>query len=413
MSTKTKILIHYTHKETLGHTTRVIAICRALAARYRGKIALHLLQGGTPQDYIKFPRAAQVIHIPYPFDTRASFNGISGPRHTAARARFILDQARRLSPDIFITEFFPFGRLNYTSELLPTLQYLSGTNTRIYASIGYPYLLNLISLREKKFNAMLDQLIGFYNKILIHTPPGLENAYFEKSIASPELKKQYRRFFAGIKQKTVYTGYILPRAVFKDPLAVPALLQRHPGYTVVVSRGGGAVYPKVILNAIQAQAILGCRYRFIIACGPATSAEEQKLFGLYHKKYNTGHVLLFNHIPHLEKLIKTCDVSVSLGGYNTCVQLMQTGTRAIIIPHQHKHAQEATTDQQARSQLMKRHFQSTVIPYADLTPAILAHAIKQKCQMPRPPQAPAAWFDGDTLTTDILMQTVPAHAPLC
>lgn len=402
MPKPTKFLIHYSHKETLGHTTRVIAICKALAKRYPKTSSLHILQGGAPQDYIRFPDSINVINVPHPFDTRASFAGIRTLRHTAERAAFTLRETQRIIPDIFITEFFPFGRLNYMPELLPTLEYLATRNIPIYASVGYPHLLNLTSIVDPAFKRMLQALFQFYTKILIHTPPEIENRYFERTHTIPAHKEAYRKFFHSINSKIIYTGYVLPSDTFKAITPIPPALTVHK-HTVIVSRGGGAVYPKVIINAIQAQAILGNRYRFIIACGPATSEAEQKLFLLLQKKYNTGNILLFNHIAQLTDCLKTCDVSVSLGGYNTSVQLMQAGTRAIIIPHQHNNSKEPSTDQLARSGLMKDNFQSTRIYYADLTPGKLARAIERKCRAPRPTPAPKEWFFGATTSASILM----------
>ncbi len=406
MARKRTILIYYSHKETLGHTTRVAAIAGALAKDHDRSINLHILQGGAPQPYIRFPGPARVIDLPHPFDTRASFKGIREMRYVAERARCILENTRRILPDIFVTEFFPFGRLNYMPELMPTLQYLRRRNVSIYASIGYPLLINLVNLKEAKFRDMLGRLISLYDKVLIHTPPGLEEPYVAKTITSPELRQLYRQFFDTIKNKIVHTGYVMPGAILKNtrPLPPAAAPCQH---TVIVSRGGGAVYPKVILNAIRAQAILGDAYRFIIACGPATSPEEQKLFDLYLKQHGTDHVVLSDHIPDFGELLATCDVSISLGGYNTTVQLMRAGTRAIIIPHHIKNAPVATTDQLARARLMAKHFKSIIIPYEDLTPARLARAVTRQCQASRPAPAPAAWFCGAMTSANILMKSNP------
>lgn len=406
MARKRTILIYYSHKETLGHTTRVANIADALVQDHGTKLNLHILQGGVPQPCISFPQAATVRNVPHPFDSRASFKGIRDMRYVAERTRFILDIARRISPDIFVTEFFPFGSLNYLPELLPALQHLRKKNALIYASIGYPYLIHLADLKERKFRDMLGQILQLYDKILIHTPPGLEDPYFESAIASPELKQHYRQFFDAIREKIVYTGYVLPRGTCQETSPLPPL-SACACRTIVVSRGGGAFYPKVILNAIRAQALLGNRYRFIITSGPATSVEEQELFDLYLKKYNTGNILLYRHIPDLGELMAKCDVSISLGGYNTSVQLMRLGARTIIIPHHIKNAPVATTDQLARARLMKERFQSTVIYYADLTPAKLANAIRRKCRTPHPGQAPAAWFCGATSSANILMKGRP------
>src|ERR1700690_3250018 len=103
-----RVLFHYTHKQTLGHTTRSVAFITALV---RQKAEVLLLQGGLPQPFVRFPDGCKVLDIPQPFDTRTSFQSRGVPVSAAKRAQFILKSAADFSPDVMITEFFPFGRL--------------------------------------------------------------------------------------------------------------------------------------------------------------------------------------------------------------------------------------------------------------------------------------------------------------
>ena len=113
-----RVLFHYTHKQTLGHTTRSIALASALC---RHQADVLLLQGGLPQPFVRFPKDCKVLDIPQPFDDRRSFESHAIPVSAGKRAQFILKAAADFHPDVFITEFFPFGRLAYLPELLPTI----------------------------------------------------------------------------------------------------------------------------------------------------------------------------------------------------------------------------------------------------------------------------------------------------
>ena len=206
-----KILIHYTHKGTLGHSTRIQSLCHELVATYGPRIKIHVFQGGLPQPCIQFPQQARLIPIPAPFDSRASFTiKHQIPQHTHGRSHFVLQMARRIQPDIFLTEFFPFGRQDYTPELLPALHYLRPTGCRIYASIGYPCSVDLIDGQNKSLATTRTRIIALYDKLLIHTPKGLENVYFQKTLPTPTLQQRYQDFFNALTGKTVYTGYIVP-----------------------------------------------------------------------------------------------------------------------------------------------------------------------------------------------------------
>jgi predicted glycosyltransferase len=346
---------------------------------------------------MKFPPRAHVINIPEPFDSRATFKGLRLKPLSASRSRFVLETAHRIKPDVFITEFFPFGRLEYLNELLPALRHLHNNGTRIVASIGYPYLSTVMRLRERKFFALLTQVMKLYDAYLIHTPEGLEDSYFLKTLGSRELESQYKHFFRSIADKITYTGYILPKQ--PPPTKDQAeLFEKKPGqFTAVVSRGGGAVYPKIIALAIHAQAILGDRYRFIIASGPSTNSTEKELFLALQKKYRSKNVLLFDYLPNLSYFLEHCDASVSMCGYNTSAQLLHFGTPSVVIPYVGQHSPSFSNDQIARSLLLKDTIGSSVLDHKTMTAETLARAIDTQCRAPRRP-APKEWFNGNVVT---------------
>ncbi|MBF0485633.1 MAG: hypothetical protein HQL16_03860 [Candidatus Omnitrophica bacterium] len=404
MSKNTSILIHYTHKETLGHTTRILSICHELAKNCPQR-KIYVLQGGIPQPFVRFPSSIHVLNVPAPFDSRSSFQGIHAQKNLAQRSQFILEAAKRIQPGIFVTEFFPLGRMEYLPELLPALRYLRRLKTRIYASVGYPYLTSLPDLKNKKFSDIFYSIVGLYDKILIHTPKNLENPYLRASLDSKELQKHYDQFFHTMARKIIYTGYIPPVAQSPEP-RIHALLKKKPGMlTVVVSRGGGAVYPKIIVNAIRAQSLLGERYRFIIASGPSTSHEERSLFKAFLEKSRSKNISFFEHIPALSYFLENCDASVSMCGYNTSVQLLSFNTQSIIIPYMNERSKGPANDQIARAGLLKDYLKSTVLPYHTMTPAMLAKAIHQKCETPqKKKRVPPSWLHGSAATAKLLTQ---------
>ena len=218
------------------------------------------------------------------------------------------------------------------------------------ASIGYPLLIDLDRLQDKKFAALQRSIFALFNKFIIHTPPALENPYIQQSIASESLSGIYASFMKNIKKKIFYSGYVLPEKVLTGGDILPALKLTAP--TVIISRGGGAVYPNLIALGIQAQAHLGKNIRIIMACGPATTPDEMKLFKSLLKKSDTTRIVLARYLDNLDDILKTCQASVSLCGYNTSVQLMHFGTPSVIVPYQNSHSLTSTNDQLARAQLL-------------------------------------------------------------
>jgi len=393
-----RVLFHYTHKQTLGHTTRSIALVEALC---RQKAEVLLLQGGLPQPFIRFPKDCKVLDIPFPFDDRGSFQTHAVPVSAAKRSEFILKTAINFVPDVFITEFFPFGRLAYLPELLPTLRYLRKKGTRIIASIGYPLLIDLDRLKEPTFAAMHRAVFAFFDKFLIHTPDQLETSYIHDSIQSPVLSRSYAKVMDDLKKRIIYTGYVFPGKMITG--GTPLSTLKDTKNTIVVSRGGGAVYPKIITLAITAQRLLDKGLQTVIACGPASTPKEMALFQSCLKPKDKGRVILANHLDSLQDLLRSCPVSVSLCGYNTSIQLMRYGTPSVIIPYQNNLSQVSTNDQIARSRLLQEHFSSIILNHESMTAKSLADAITKQMSSPRPKPAPSAWFNGADVSANVIV----------
>lgn len=395
-----RILFHYTHKQTLGHTTRSLSFVNALSKR--GAEVL-VLQGGLPQSYVHFPQNCKIVNIPLPFDSRSSFQSRTKPVSAHQRAHFILKTATEFNPDAFITEFFPFGRQDYMPELLPTLRYMRKKKIRIIASIGYPLVADLDCYEDQKFAALKQALFAFFDTFLIHTPPELETRYFKKTIQPLTLSRLYASIIKSLKKRIIYTGYIFPDKIITGGTQLPPTKISN---TIVVSRGGGSVYPKLISSAIEAQRYLDGNISTIIACGPATSSKEMTFFQSCLKPQDKGRVFLASYLDNLHDYLRTCKVSISLCGYNTSVQLMCYGTPSVIIPYKHKKmsATMLTNDQIARAKLLQEKFSSTVLDYHTITAQSLAEAIKKQITRPRPAPAPADWFNGADVAAQAVIQ---------
>ncbi len=397
-----RVLLHYTHKQTLGHTTRSIALATAL---YRHGAEVLILQGGVPQPFIRFPEGCRVMDIPFPFDTRTSFQSHAVPVSAPKRAHFILKTAAEFSPDVFITEFFPFGRLAYMPELLPTLRYLRKKGARIMASVGYPLLIDLDRLEDPTFAALHRAVFAFFDIFLIHTPEELETKYIRGTIQSPVLSHAYATIMKDLRKRTVYTGYVFPEKMITGGTQLPAANNTESN-TIVISRGGGAVYPKLITLAIEAQRHLDEKIHTIIACGPATSPKEMALFQSCLRTRDKGRVFLADHLANLDDHLRNCRVSVSLCGYNTSVQLMRYGTPSVIVPYKNDHNKMPTNDQIARGRLLQEKFSSIVLDYDTMTPQTLADVIKEQMTRPRPVPAPAGWFNGADVAARLVVQDI-------
>lgn len=398
----TRILFYYTHKESLGHTTRVLSILKSLQ-RYAGpRVRLSVFHGGKEQKFLSVPRGIAWFNLPFPYYSRLNFKKGSSqyfvPFYAKVRANYMLSKIKEIKPDIFITEFFPFGREDSRFELLPILTYLKKNHVRICASIGYPYIV-------RGNIQLLLRHCDLYDQFYIHTPPDLEFRYLAKDIENPILKAMYTKTFRHISNRVHYTGYILPfgtealipaKRIRKDFIAEDKIL-------VLVSRGGGVRYPKIIGSSILAAKILSDKYFFLMTAGPSSSRQEMKLFRSLIQKHKIKNVRLLQYLPDMPSYLKACDIAVNMSGYNTSVQLLYFKKHALLIPSQEDPETAAgyCSEQISRAKLLGDYLGNKVLDYHEFQAEDIARELK-KMDLKRLParagEIKQSWFEGGQKT---------------
>lgn len=402
------IALYFTHKESLGHSCRVLNIITALKKKYGSRIALTVFQAGKPQGCLAVPEGVRWVNLPVPFFSRASFyqrkgGGGSSLAFSQERQDIMLSVLRKSPPDLFITEFFPFGRQECRFELLPVITFLKKQGVALYATIGYPFMVR-DSLTVMKEYAQL------YDRFLIHTPPGLEDPYLSSFITYPPLRKAYQEVLEMLAPKITYTGYILPSAV--DGTGV---LSRQKGHAarkglglkkVLVSRGGGVIYPKIITNALIAAKRFEKDAEFSVVCGPATSKAELAVFMGLVRKYKARNTKLIFYTPDFPQLMKNSDVSVSMAGYNTAVQLLYYRKPAVLLPSSvdPEIAQGYCSEQLSRAQMLKERIGAEVLDYRAFSADEMETAVRQMLGHTVKQEFPKEWFGGAAATATLIAQ---------
>lgn len=401
-----KLIFYYTHKESLGHTIRSLSIINALNRNYGKNLKTYVFQAGKPQDYLLIPKGTQVFHVPSPYYSSANFKrhpqALSLPLNSRARSEYMLRLIIKINPDIFITEFFPFGRHESRFELLPVLAYLKRKKIRICASIGYPY----ITLDNYK---IIPSYLNFYDELLIHVPKDTESKYFLRNIQKSLFKDFYRNLFFTLRKRIRYTGYILPYTVdgLKPIDEIREEFNALGKIMVLVSRGGGVIHPKIITHSILAKKYLSDKFVFVVVAGPATSEAGMSLFRELMGKIGSNNIFLVKYSQQFSSFMRACDISISMSGYNTSVQLLYFKKKSIIIPSSvnSETAKGYGSEQLARSELLQDYLNAKVMNYNDLSAKEIARNIKylSKPNLPRPFIKPD-WFGGARYAARYLME---------
>jgi len=257
-----RIAFYYNHQQTLGHTTRTSAL--ANAAHDRGHEVL-IFNGGEKQEP-PVRKGVKVLHVPNPYLGREHFRHLSYARATTTtfpeRTHFLTKELRTFQPDVFVTEYFPLGRDIDRFTLLPALRTAKKEcKAKLVCSAGYP----LIATPYKK---VLLYARG-YDKILIHSPPGLEQNFlystFRDMGVSDRVRQAHEKTFTHLKDKLLFTNYVIDLSKFnrsKEEVRSELGLESDDKL-VLVSRGGGAIYPHIIAKAITAMRFLPDNWKML------------------------------------------------------------------------------------------------------------------------------------------------------
>jgi predicted glycosyltransferase len=362
-----KVFFYVQHLLGIGHLKRAAALRRALE---HAGFDVTLASGGAPVPGIR------VLQLP-PVRSDSSFKTLlnegGDPVDEAWKARRrdqLLEAFRENFPRVLVIELFPFGRRQMRFELIPLLEAAIAAPRRPLIVCSVRDLLQRNPAREAE---TLERFERYFDRLLVHGDPRI--ASFEQSYGGA----------TRLAAKLHYTGYVVDEA--------PAAGDAGAG-EVLVSAGGGAVGRALLETAIRARPLtrLGrCTWRVL------AGVNAKDLDGLQRDG-----VIVERSRDDFTLRLRNCVVSVSQAGYNTVVETLQAGARAVLVPY----AGGAESEQTSRARLLAGRGLVQVVEEDALTPAALAAAIDRAAQAPRP--APDAIdLNGAQRTAELLRAWLP------
>lgn len=307
-----RVLIWVQHLLGFGHFARARVICEAL--RDAG-FQVTLVSGGfTPApavpsgiDFVQLPPARAKDEL---FDELVDEHGQKpASQWYEARRKALLAAFHRVSPDVLITETFPFGRRLVELEVLSLLEAAERcvNRPRIICSVR-----DVLQRPRKALRAadMVERASRYYDAVMVHGDPNLLR--LEQSF--PEV--------ARLAHRCKYTGYICKLM----PAAQGARQE------VLVSAGGGAAGGTLIAAAIEARSISKLRSRsWTIVSGP-----------LAERANSSGDVdfSIVRQLPDFSARLANAALSISQAGYNTLLETIAARTPAIVVPFETDREQE-------------------------------------------------------------------------
>ena len=356
-----RVFVYVQHLLGIGHLRRAATLARALAAE---GLQVTLASGGAvvpgmTVDKVKF------VQLPPASAADMSFKSLVDEAGRAVddawkrqRSAALLDAWRAADAHVLVLELFPFGRRQMRFELLPLLELAASAPRRPVIACSVRDILGGARSAQRQQEA-LDLVQRYFDGVLVHGDPSV--VAFERSFPlAPR-----------IAQKLHYTGYVL------DEPAGPA--SRDGANEVIVSAGGGAVGERLLEAAIEAKALTDLRNRTwrLLAGGNLPQPAYQRLARLAQR---AGGVVLERSRPDFTTLLANCALSISQAGYNTLLETVQAGARAVAVPY----AGGAETEQALRARCFAERGLLEILEESALTPQALAAAVDRAAARPRP-----------------------------
>jgi predicted glycosyltransferase len=400
-----KLMVYSHDAFGLGNIRRMLAICQYLLKAFphasilvvSGSPALHSLRLPTGLDYIKLPCLSR--------DQEGTMNVryLNTPINDAVKLRsdLICSVAMNFKPDLFLVDKKPNG---LEGELTETLQ-------RFQAQLPETKLVLLLRdiLDRPDITVAQWQRHGYYEMI---------ETYYDQVwvVGMSEIFdacKEYQ-FPPAIEHKVRYCGYIRRDPGLRSRLEVRRTLNIQPGEKLVLlTPGGGADGYRLIDTYLKGYASEPFDYnvKTLIITGPEMeAAQTAELRSRIPSYANLG---LIEFTDDIVSYMDAADLVVSMGGYNTVVELLSRAKRAIIVPRV-----QPVWEQQIRAERMASMGLFKTLHPDTLTPQQLINLVNSELQSTDQPFAVLSRLDMNALphiadlTLRLLNSISPDHVHL-
>ena len=325
-----KLLFYCQHVLGMGHFIRSAEIVRGLR-----NFDVTFLNGGVIVPGFDLPDEVDVVNLP-PIQSDEEFRGIHAVEGERAleevkrdRTERILAEYERVRPDVLVIELFPFGRLKFAFELMPLLERAKAAGTKIVCSLRD---ILVAKRKQQEFEEKACRIANqYFDLLLIHSDPRFQR--LEETFSNVAKIACPIRYTGFVTQTTDEVG-LENISDLDSNLNEGSGRSRSPRHTaeILVSIGGGRVGSELIDCAMDASLLLAemLPHRMLIFAGPYMPEEE---FGrLQAKAAAMPNVKLSQYTTRFLSHLKQADLSISMAGYNTCMNILAAQSRAIVYP---------------------------------------------------------------------------------
>jgi len=343
-----RVLFYVQHLIGIGHLKRSSVLVRAMIA---AGLEVTVVAGGRPLPGLDFG-GARIVRLPMIEARDAGTYRLIDERGRRVtpwlwwrRRRELLRVFQDVGPRALIIDMFPFGRLQFRTELVSLLNAAARAKCVRVSSMR-----DIVQPKRKasQNERMVKLAERHFDRLLIHGDPSVIT--LERSLPPA----------ARLRDRIEYTGYVV-EAMSED---------RYATNEVLVSVGGGAVGERLLRTALAARPLT--RYRshpWRLLCGLNLAAGTVEAL----RREAPEGVIVETHRKDFPALLRAAVVSVSQAGYNTTMELLAARVPAVLVPF----AREGETEQGLRCTALSERGLVRIVTEDALTPISLALAIDQ------------------------------------
>jgi predicted glycosyltransferase len=314
-----KFLLYSHDSHGLGHLRRNLSIARALLARFDGASAV-IVTGSPCATQFPLPPNCDVIKIPA---VGKDPEGRYRPRSLDVPLDRIIDYRRQLiltayesyDPDVILVDHQPAGLMGEMMDVLERAR--SAGKVLVFGSRDIVDAPDVVAA-SWSLSACRLALEHFYERILV---------YGDRRVFDP--LAEYRPL-QRIADKVLITGYVAgsPGNPGRKPQA-----DGRP--RVLVTVGGGDDGIERIRNILDSLRLGPVGWNSKIVTGPLMPLEQVREFKQEVKQEGLrGRVKITRFHGDIPGLMQQSDAIVSMAGYNSCLEILQSGTSAVLIPRE-------------------------------------------------------------------------------
>jgi len=344
-------MIYVQHLLGIGHLQRSLYLAAELAQQ---NFQVELVSGGMPRE-LTIPENVKLRQLPPVYSPDGSFSRLLDASDKdiddnwrARRKQKLLEFFESFSPQVLITETFPFGRRMMRFELIPLLEAArhSVDCVQVITSIRDILQPKTKPGRNEEICALIDQ---YYDHVLVHGDQKIAQLADSFALA------------ACIEDKVSYSGYICSPGHELAPAGEGV-------DEVLVSAGGSITGLEILKTAIAAKPLSGLnKLHWRILVSPSIDDSQ---FRALQQIAGEGFQIERNR-PDFSDLLKRARLSISQAGYNTVTDILNSDTAAVVIPY----AEADEVEQTIRAQKLQDCGRLVLLPQDDLAPAAMATAI--------------------------------------